>query len=209
MEGQNGKLNVEESLLELTALENTPIVEPLVIMRDVVKKQLKYVGDDPDREGLLDTPKRVVKSWQQLFSGYKIDPKEVMTVFSADTYDQIVILKDIEFYSMCEHHMLPFFGKAHVAYIPDKKIVGISKLARLVEIFARRLQIQERIGEQVTDALMTYLQPKGAACILEATHMCMRMRGVSKENSIMTTSSIKGIFRTKPEAKQELMTLIK
>jgi len=134
-----------------------------------------------------------------------------MTTFSADGYDQIILLKDIELYSMCEHHMLPFFGKAHVAYIPhpDKKIVGISKLARLVDIYARRLQIQERIGEQVTSALMKYLEPQGAACIIEAVHMCMRMRGVAKQQSIMCTSSLKGAFFTSAGARIELMSLIK
>ena len=139
--------------------------------------------EDPNREGLLDTPSRVAKSWDEIYSGYNKNPEDLLTVFEAGTYDQIVLLKDIEIFSMCEHHMLPFFGVAHVAYIPGTKVIGISKLARLVDMYARRLQIQERIGEQVTAALMQYLQPKGAACIIEASHMCMRMRGVNKQNS--------------------------
>jgi GTP cyclohydrolase IA len=174
-----------------------------------IRETLKYLGEDPNREGLIDTPKRVVKSWGEIYSGYEKDPKDLLTTFDSDGYDQIVVLKDIELYSMCEHHMLPFFGKAHVAYIPNGRVIGISKLARLVDLFARRLQIQERIGQQVTNALMEYLDPKGAACIIEATHMCMRMRGVAKQNSIMITSSMTGVFMTKPETRNELTQLIK
>lgn len=170
---------------------------------------LQYLGEDVNREGLVDTPKRVVKSWDEIFCGYKAKPASLMTVFEKESYDQIVLLKDIELYSMCEHHMLPFYGKAHVAYIPDKHVIGISKLARLVDAYARRLQIQERLGDQITDALMTYLSPKGAACIIEASHMCMRMRGVGKQNSIMTTSSLRGVFIEKPAAREELFQLIK
>lgn len=171
--------------------------------------QLEYIGEDPDREGLQDTPIRIVNSWKELFKGYKQDPNDILTTFDKGTYDQIVILKDIELYSMCEHHMIPFFGKAHVAYMPHDKVVGISKLARLVDIFARRLQIQERLGEQVTIALMEILNPLGAACIIEATHMCMRMRGVSKQNSVMVTSSMKGVFLQDASARAELMQLLK
>lgn len=179
------------------------------VQKNLVVQLLLEIGEDPSREGLKETPDRIIKSWDELYSGYKQNPDEIMTTFSADGYDQIILLKDIELYSMCEHHMLPFFGKAHIAYIPDKKIVGISKLARLVDVYARRLQIQERIGEQVTKALMNYLNPKAAACIIEAVHMCMRMRGVSKQQSIMVTSSLKGGFFTSAEARIELMGLIK
>jgi len=175
--------------------------------KELIEKQLQAIGEDTTRAGLIATPKRVVKMWDEIYSGYKQDPAQLLTTFEAGTYDQIVLLKDVELYSMCEHHMLPFYGKAHVAYIPDKKVIGISKLARLVDIYARRLQIQERIGEQVTGDLMKYLKPQGAACIIEATHMCMRMRGVSKQNSIMITSSIKGICLEK-EVKEELISLI-
>lgn len=177
------------------------------IQQNIVR-QLQYIGEDPNREGLKETPNRIVRSWGELYSGYGQDPKELLTTFDSDGYDQIVLLKDIELYSMCEHHMLPFFGKAHIAYIPDKRIIGISKLARLLDIFARRLQIQERIGEQVTSTLMEILQPKGVACIIEASHLCMRMRGVSKQNSTMVTSSLKGVFLQEISTRTELMNLI-
>ncbi len=178
-------------------------------IEDTIIEQLKFIGEDPNREGLLKTPQRVVKTWQELFQGYKQDPKDLLTVFSSDGYSQIVLLKDVEVFSMCEHHMLPFFGRAHVAYIPNGKIVGISKLARLVELYSRRLQIQERIGEEVVRALMEHLAPAGCACIIEAVHMCMRMRGVSKQNSTMVTSSLRGVFMTDTSARSELMELIR
>ena len=171
---------------------------------------LRHLGEDPEREGLKDTPRRVVKSWKELYAGYGVDPASILTVFKdVHGYDQIVICKNIEMYSTCEHHLLPFFGKAHVAYLPDKKVIGISKLARLVDIYARRLQIQERIGEQVTTALMEYLQPKAAACIIEARHTCMCMRGVNKQSSTMITSSVKGEFLTDSAMRSELMELLK
>jgi GTP cyclohydrolase I len=178
-------------------------------MEESIKRQLAFIGEDPEREGLLETPARILKSWGTLYAGYKQNPADIFTVFASEGFDQMVLLKDIEMYSMCEHHMLPFFGKAHVAYLPGDTVVGISKLARLVDIYARRLQIQERLGEQITMALMHYLHPKGAACVIEAQHMCMRMRGVSKQNSIMVTSSLKGEFLTDPTLRAEFMTLIK
>lgn len=178
-------------------------------IEDHVTRMIQYIGEDPTREGLIETPARVIKSWKHLYSGYGTDPASIMKTFSADGYDEMVLLKDIELYSMCEHHMLPFFGKAHVAYIPDKKVIGVSKIARLVEVFSRRLQIQERLGDQVTSALMEHLQPKGAACIIEAQHLCMKMRGVEKQNSVMVTSSLKGSFLEKLAAREELMRLIK
>jgi GTP cyclohydrolase I len=177
-------------------------------VRHNVMRTLQWIGENPGREGLVDTPQRVERMYGEIFRGYHQKPEDVLTVFDSDGYDQIVLLKDIEVYSMCEHHMMPFFGKAHVAYIPGKKIVGISKLARLVDIYARRLQIQERIGLQVTDALMNMLQPLGAACIIEASHLCMRMRGVEKQNSTMVTSSLRGCFLTDQAVRQELMYLI-
>lgn len=176
---------------------------------DCIWKMIELVGEDPEREGLKDTPKRVAKAWEYIFAGYSQDPKDVMTTFDSDGYDEIVLLKSIEVYSICEHHLMPFFGKAHIAYIPDKKIIGISKLARLIDIYARRMQIQERIGDQVTTDLMIYLQPQGAACIIEANHLCMRMRGVEKQNSTMVTSSLKGVFMEDGRAREELMRLIK
>lgn len=178
-------------------------------MKENIRQQISYIGENPNREGLVDTPKRIVKMWDEIYVGYKQKPEDILTTFSADGCDQIVLLKDIEMYSMCEHHNLPFVGVAHIAYIPDEKVIGISKLARLLDIYAKRMQIQERLGEQVTAALMKYLKPEGAACIIEAQHLCMRMRGVSKQNSTMITSSMKGVFLTENSARMELMQLIK
>jgi len=180
------------------------------LYRRNIKQILEFIGENPDREGLQATPDRVLRAYQnELFVGYKQKPEDLLTTFDAEGCDQIIISRGIEFFSMCEHHMLPFFGKAHVAYIPGDRVIGISKLARLVDIYARRLQIQERIGEQVTEALMQYLKPKGAACILEATHMCMKMRGVQKHDATMITSSVKGVFFSDEKARAELMSLIK
>jgi len=178
-------------------------------MQELIKRQLAFIGEDPGREGLIETPARILKSWDTLYSGYKQNPADIFTEFKSEGYDQMVLLRNIEMYSMCEHHMLPFFGKAHVAYLPGDRIVGISKLARLVDIYARRLQIQERLGEQITTALMEYLHPKGAACIIEAQHMCMLMRGVQKQNSILVTSSLKGEFLTDATLRAEFMSFIK
>ena len=162
------------------------------------------------REGLKNTPSRVVESWKELYSGYDKNPKEALnSTFNGEGYDGIVLLKDIEFYSTCEHHMLPFTGKAHVAYIPTDRIVGISKLARIVEVYARRLQNQERITTQVADALEKHLKPLGAAVIIEASHACMGCRGVKKSHAIMSTSAMRGVFFDKAEARAELMQLIK
>lgn len=174
----------------------------------MIEHIIKTIGDDPEREGLKDTPRRVIASWVHLYSGYKQDPSKIFTTFDTDGYDEIVLLKNCEFYSMCEHHMLPFFGKAHIAYIPSEKVIGISKLARLLEIYTRRLQIQERIGMQVIRDLNKYLKPVGSACILEAQHFCMIARGVQKQNSVMVTSALSGAFKNKAEARQELMRLI-
>jgi len=181
-----------------------------MIIKKAIETILECIESDSKREGLTDTPARVSKMYKYIFGGYFQNPESVFKVFDGGTYNQIVLLKDIEMYSMCEHHMLPFYGKAHIAYIPNKKVIGISKLARLLEIFSRRLQIQERIGEQVTTALMTHLNPLGAACIIEASHLCMRMRGVEKQNSIMITSSLRGIFLDKSNSKAhtELLQLI-
>ena len=174
-----------------------------------ITRVLQLIGEDPTRDGLIDTPSRVIRSYKELYNGYGKNPKDVFTIFENQEYKSMVLLKDIELYSVCEHHMLPFYGKAHVAYIPDGgKIIGISKLARLVDIFARRLQVQERIGEQVTESLMEFLKPKGAACVIEASHMCIQMRGIGKQHSVMVTSSLKGEFMQFPEVRQELMDLI-
>lgn len=170
---------------------------------------LETIGDDPNREGLKETPLRVLRSWDELYSGYRKNPAKILKVFEDGACDEMVILRNVEFYSTCEHHMLPFFGKASIAYLPNGKVVGISKLARLLEVFSRRLQIQERIGTQVVDALMEHLQPHGAACVLEAQHFCMTCRGVNKQNSVMITSALRGSFIEDPAVKQEFFTLIR
>ncbi len=181
-------------------------------VKEAVLTILNYLGENPNREGLRDTPTRMIKSWNRIFGGYLEDSEKIFTTFEEDDvipHNQIILLKDIEFYSTCEHHFLPFVGKAHVAYIPDKKVVGISKLARIVEVFSRRLQIQERIGNQVTKSIMDNLGAKGAACIIESKHFCMTCRGVEKQNSVMVTSSLRGVFLEKMESRTELMSLIK
>ncbi|PIP89203.1 MAG: GTP cyclohydrolase I FolE [Bdellovibrionales bacterium CG12_big_fil_rev_8_21_14_0_65_38_15] len=181
-------------------------------VKSMIKAMFEYLGEDANREGLADTPNRVVKSWDKLYGGYLQKPEDILTTFSEDDvipHDQIILLKEIEFYSTCEHHLLPFVGKAHVAYIPRDKVVGISKLARIVEIYARRLQVQERIGNQVTKAIMDNLNSKAAACVIESKHFCMTCRGVEKQNSVMVTSSLRGTFLVDGKTRQELMTLIK
>jgi len=177
-----------------------------------IRRLLEYIGEDPNREGLKETPHRVVRSYDELFGGYSVDEEfgiaELLKTFPGEDYDEMVLLKDCEFFSTCEHHMLTFAGKAHVAYIPNGKIVGISKLARLVEVYSRRLQVQERICKQVVNALMIHLKAKGAACILEAQHGCMTCRGVEKQHSIMVTSALEGVFRD-GTVRQELFSLIR
>lgn len=176
----------------------------------VVRQLIQCIGDDPEREGLKDTPKRVVRSWATLFGGYLIDPKEALsTTFTDVKCDEMVVLRNIEFYSTCEHHMLPFFGVAHIGYIPDKCVVGISKLARLLEVYARRLQIQERICTQVTSSLMEFLKPRGAGCVIQSKHLCMTCRGVEKQNSSMITSSLAGVFREDGRARDEFLSFIR
>lgn len=162
---------------------------------DALRTLILAIGDDPDREGLRETPARVLKSYNQLFGGYRQDPATLLTIFEDDACDEMVILRNIEFHSTCEHHMLPFIGVAHIAYIPAGRVIGISKLARLLEVFTRRLQIQERITEQVTAALDEHLRPRGSACVLESKHLCMTCRGVNKQQSTMITSSLTGAFR--------------
>jgi len=156
---------------------------------------LKHIGEDPEREGLRDTPKRVAKAMQFLTHGYSLDPEEILrSAMFLEDYQEMVIVKDIEVYSMCEHHMLPFFGKAHVAYIPNKHIVGLSKIPRVVDAFARRLQVQERLTKQIKDSIQNTLKPLGVAVVIEAVHMCMSMRGIQKQNSVTTTSDFTGAF---------------
>lgn len=174
-----------------------------------VRSILELVGEDPEREGLLETPERVAKAYHFLTQGYAQDPEAILkkAVFHED-YSEMILVKDIELYSLCEHHMLPFFGKAHIAYIPNGKIVGLSKLPRVVDVFARRLQVQERLTLQIRDAIQDVLEPEGVAVVIEATHMCMVMRGVQKQNSTTTTSAMSGQFLESSDTRAEFMRLI-
>jgi len=177
---------------------------------EAVSTLLKYIEGDDSREGLLDTPKRVVESFSEIYAGYDMDASEVLSsTFNGEGYDGIVLLRNIEFHSTCEHHLQPFRGRAHVAYIPTDRIVGISKLARILELHARRLQNQERITSGIANDLEEHLEPLGSAVIIEASHGCMQCRGVSKQNAVMTTSAMRGVFFDKSEARSELMELIR
>jgi GTP cyclohydrolase I len=180
-------------------------------LEDAVRVILRHIGEDPDREGLRSTPGRVVKAYEFLTSGYARDPKDAINgaLFTEEDYQEMILCKDLDFYSLCEHHLLPFMGKAHVAYIPNRKIVGLSKMARMVEIFARRLQVQERMTTQIAQTLMSEIDPLGVAVVLEAEHLCMRMRGIEKQNSYVTTSAMLGVFRTNVETRQEFMQLLR
>ena len=179
-------------------------------MQDLIKRLLTELGEDPDREGLVKTPKRVDKALRFLTSGYSADIDEVLNgaLFSVD-YSEMVIVRDIDFYSMCEHHLLPFFGKCHVAYIPNGRVIGLSKIPRLVDVLARRLQVQERLTNQIADTLRDAIQPLGVAVVIEATHLCMSMRGVEKQNSYAVTSAMLGIFRDNARTRLEFLDLIK
>jgi GTP cyclohydrolase I len=177
--------------------------------RDLIRRQLELLGEDPDREGLRRTPERVSKSLAWLTRGYEMDVMQVIgsALFSAEGATNMVMVRDIELYSLCEHHMLPFFGKAHIAYIPNGKIVGLSKLPRIVEVFARRLQVQERLTEQIAGALDDVLRPQGVGVVIEAYHLCMMMRGVEKQNSKTLTSAVRGLFRSDQRTREEFLTL--
>jgi GTP cyclohydrolase I len=180
-------------------------------VEDAVRLILLHIGEDPEREGLKLTPTRVRHALDFLTRGYKEDPKVAINgaVFSEEEYQEIILCKDLDFYSLCEHHLLPFFGKAHLAYLPNRRIIGLSKLARLVDIYASRLQVQERLTTQIAHTLMEELEPLGVAVVLEAEHLCMRMRGVEKQNSYVTTSAMLGVFRTHVETRQEFMNLLR
>ncbi|MDR1684242.1 MAG: GTP cyclohydrolase I FolE [Elusimicrobiota bacterium] len=168
---------------------------------------LTYIGENPQREGLKETPKRVIKSWQKLYGGYAQKPESVLKTFTEGSCDEMVILKDIEFYSMCEHHMMPFFGTISIGYLPDKKVIGISKLARLVEIYSRRLQIQEKLVAQIADSLMQHLKPLGVMVVCKAKHMCISSRGIEKHKAEMITSALRGVFN-KNEVRQEFLQFV-
>ena len=179
-------------------------------MEEQIRQILKAIGEDPEREGLRRTPQRVAQALSFLTRGYEMDPAKVINdALFTEEYEEMIVQKDIDFYSLCEHHLLPFFGKAHVAYIPHHKIVGISKLARLVDVYARRLQVQERMTNQIATIIMEKLDALGVAVVIEAEHLCMRMRGVEKQNSYVITSSLLGAFRTRQDTRNEFMTLIR
>ncbi len=180
------------------------------IMQELTRDLLAKIGEDPDREGLKKTPERFDKAIRFLTSGYRQDPREVLqrAIFH-ESYDEMVIVKDLDVFSLCEHHILPFFGKCHVAYIPKKKIVGLSKIARVVELYSHRLQVQERLTQEIATAIMDTLQPHGVAVVIEAFHLCMMMRGIEKQNAKAVTSAMLGVFRTRQSTRMEFMELIK
>jgi GTP cyclohydrolase I len=179
-------------------------------MQDIIRELLAELGEDPSREGLVDTPKRVEKSLRFLTSGYDADVDAVLNnaLFTVD-YNEMVIVKDVDFYSLCEHHLLPFFGKCHVAYIPQGRVIGLSKIPRLVDIFARRLQVQERLTNQIAETIRQKVEPLGVAVVMEAAHLCMSMRGVEKQNSVAVTSAMLGAFRNNTRTRMEFLELIR
>jgi GTP cyclohydrolase I len=179
-------------------------------MQDIIRQLLAELGEDPSREGLVDTPKRVEKSLRFLTNGYAADVDSVLNnaLFTVD-YNEMLIVKDIDFYSLCEHHLLPFFGKCHVAYIPQGRVVGLSKIPRLVDMFARRLQVQERLTNQIAETLREKIRPLGVAVVMEASHLCMSMRGVEKQNSVAVTSAMLGVFQNDARTRMEFLDLIK
>jgi GTP cyclohydrolase IA len=179
-------------------------------MQDIIRQLLAELGEDPSREGLLDTPKRVEKSLRFLTQGYAADVDAVLNnaLFTVD-YNEMVIVKDIDFYSLCEHHLLPFFGRCHVAYIPQGRVLGLSKIPRLVEIFSRRLQVQERLTNQIAETLREKIRPLGVGIVMEASHLCMSMRGVEKQNSVAVTSAMLGVFQHDARTRMEFLDLIK
>ena len=194
-EGYKKKENYDEEILDQIAAN--------------CKSTLELVGEDPNREGLLKTPMRYAKAMQFLTQGYELDPAEILRgAMFEEEYQQMVIVKDIEVYSMCEHHLLPFFGKAHIAYIPNGYIVGLSKIPRIVDAFSRRLQVQERLSNDIRDCIQNTLNPAGVAVVIEARHLCMQMRGVEKQNSVTTTSAFVGEFMTSSKTRKEFINLI-
>jgi GTP cyclohydrolase I len=193
---------------DATPRDLPPVKVDVPRIEKAVREILIAIGEDPDREGLLKTPNRVARAYGELMAGLHVDPKRHLKTVFNERYDEVVLLRDIEFSSLCEHHLLPFTGRAHVAYLPDGKVVGLSKLARLVEEFARRPQVQERLTTQIADALMEELSPIGAACVIEATHTCMTIRGAKKHDATMVTSALRGIFKDSPASRGEILSLM-
>jgi GTP cyclohydrolase I len=187
-----------------------PVSAASLTTQELYRELLVRVGEDPTRDGLLDTPERMEKSMAFLTRGYTMDVNTVLhnALFDVD-YDEMVIVKDVEFFSMCEHHLLPFFGKAHVAYVPNGKVIGLSKIPRLVDVFARRLQVQERLTRQIGEAITEAINPQGVAVILEAQHLCMMMRGVEKQHSLTVTSAMLGVFKTQLQTRNEFLSLVR
>jgi GTP cyclohydrolase I len=180
-----------------------------IAAKDLLREILRRIGDDPDREGLQETPARIVRSWKELYAGYEQRAEDILvTQFQAEKYDEMVLLRDFEFFSTCEHHMLPFYGKAHIAYLPNEKIVGLSKLARLTDMYARRLQVQERMTYQIATELQRVLKPKGVGVMLEAKHQCMCSRGVRKQQGKMVTSCLLGAFKENLPSRTEFLALV-
>lgn len=192
----------------------SPLVEAPTLtsasLEELVREMIVRLGEDPTREGLVRTPERVQRAWEYLTRGYKEDPEEMLknALFSVN-YDEMVIVKDVEMFSLCEHHMLPFFGKVHVAYIPNGKVIGLSKIPRLIEMFSRRLQIQERLTTQIAETIQNVIEPQGVGVVIEARHLCMMMRGVEKQHSATVTSSMLGCFREEQETRTEFLSLIR
>jgi GTP cyclohydrolase IA len=182
----------------------------MTVMKPLIRQLLMELGEDPDREGLVETPRRVEKALRFLTNGYQMDVDQVLNgaLFTVD-YSEMVIVKDIDFYSLCEHHLLPFFGKCHIAYIPKHKVIGLSKIPRLVDVFSRRLQLQERLTSQIADTIDQKISPLGVAVVMEATHLCMSMRGVEKQNSTAVTSAMLGAFRNSARTRTEFLELIR
>jgi GTP cyclohydrolase IA len=199
--------NIVASEIEPAAAAELDVPDSIEF-EQLIRRQLELLGEDPDREGLLRTPTRVARSLTWLTQGYEMDVREVVgDALFDDPHDNMIMVRDIELYSMCEHHLIPFYGKAHVAYIPDGHIVGLSKLPRVVDVFARRLQVQERLTEQIAQALTDILEPKGVGVVIEAYHLCMMMRGVQKQNSRTITSALRGVFRDDAKTRDEFLRL--
>jgi GTP cyclohydrolase I len=193
-----------------TLTTSEPLTAASFTTQELYRELLLRIGEDPARDGLIDTPERVEKSMEFLTRGYAMDVKTVLheALFEVE-YDEMVIVKDVEFYSLCEHHLLPFFGKAHIAYVPNGKVIGLSKIPRVVDVFARRLQVQERLTTQIADAISDAIDPQGVAVILEAQHLCMMMRGVEKQQSATVTSAMRGVFKTQLQTRNEFLSLVR
>ncbi|MBP7998300.1 MAG: GTP cyclohydrolase I FolE [Chloroflexi bacterium] len=192
--------------MTLSSSPTTINEENKTIIREAMRNILQAVGEDPNRDGLLGTPDRIARMYDEILAGYHVDPYELLNnALFAVEYDEMIIVKDIEFFSLCEHHMLPFFGRAHVAYIPSQKVIGLSKIPRIVEMYARRLQIQERMTRQIAELIEEILKPQGVAVVIEGSHLCSMMRGVKKEHARMVTSAMLGNFRTASKTRNEFM----